>query len=162
MEYSVTGTAGTDVLNPGTETGPGTVVGRAGDDCIFSGTGVATVTGDSGNDTVVLQTGNTGTVNGGTENDSLGSGFNVGSLLILGGDGADLIGTPTSTSAQTIVGGNDSNDGNDIRRAMKIARSPKSVICRHCRVEVDNVQMFVVTPSVSGIARCRPSGETFP
>ena len=48
MAYSVTGTAGNDVLNQGSDTGPGTVVGLAGDDCIFSGTGVATVTGELG------------------------------------------------------------------------------------------------------------------
>ena len=71
MAYTVTGTAGNDTLNQSGDTGPGTVVGLAGDDCIFQGTGPATITGDSGNDTVVVQTGNTGTVHGGTENDTL-------------------------------------------------------------------------------------------
>ncbi len=41
MAYSVTGTAGNDVLNQGSDAGPGTVVGLAGDDCIFQGTGLA-------------------------------------------------------------------------------------------------------------------------
>ncbi len=35
MAYVATGTAGNDVLNQGTDTGPGTIVGLAGDDCIF-------------------------------------------------------------------------------------------------------------------------------
>jgi Ca2+-binding RTX toxin-like protein len=58
MASNATGTAGNDVLNQAGDTGPGTIVGLAGDDCIFTGTGLATVTGDSGNDTVALQTGN--------------------------------------------------------------------------------------------------------
>ena len=71
MAYSVTGTAGNDTLNQSGDTGPGTVVGLAGDDCIFTGTGAATVTGDSGNDTVVLlNPDNTGTINGGVQNDT--------------------------------------------------------------------------------------------
>ena len=70
MAYAATGTAGNDTLNQSSDTGPGTIVGLAGDDMIFTGSGLATVTGDSGNDTVLLRTGNTGTVNGGTENDS--------------------------------------------------------------------------------------------
>ena len=59
MAYNVTGTAGNDTLNQSTDTGPGTIVGLAGDDCILTGTGLLTVSGDSGNDIVVLQTGNT-------------------------------------------------------------------------------------------------------
>ena len=55
MAYSATGTAGNDTLNQAGDTGPGTIVGLAGDDCILTGTGLATVTGDSGNDTVVLR-----------------------------------------------------------------------------------------------------------
>ena len=46
MAYSVTGTAGNDVLNQTSDTGPGTVVGLAGDDSIAQGTGLATITGD--------------------------------------------------------------------------------------------------------------------
>jgi Ca2+-binding RTX toxin-like protein len=111
MAYQVTGTAGNDVLNQAGDNGPGTIVGLAGDDCIFTGTGLATVTGDSGNDTVVLQAGNTGTVNGGTENDSVFG--NPGSMVTFGGDGADVVSLGGS-SAQTVVGGNDSNDGVDI------------------------------------------------
>ena len=114
MAYSVTGTAGTDVLNQASDTGPGTIVGLAGDDCIFTGSGLATVTGDSGNDTVVLRTGNTGTVNGGSENDSIFSVDDVGSMVLFGGDGADLVNLNATTSAQTVVGGNDSSDGNDV------------------------------------------------
>src|SRR5215216_1762311 len=91
MAYNVTGTAGNDTLNQLGDTGPGTVVGLAGDDCIFSGTGLVTITGDSGNDVVVLQAGNTGTVNGGSENDFIASNQNVGSMQLFGGDGADSI-----------------------------------------------------------------------
>src|SRR5829696_6854143 len=108
MAYNVTGTNGNDTLNQATDTGPGTIVGLAGDDCIFTGSGLATVTGDSGNDTVTLRTGNTGSINGGTENDSIVSANDVGAILLLGGDGADTIAPAFSTAAQTIVGGNDS------------------------------------------------------
>ena len=115
MAYNVTGTNGNDTLNQASDVGPGTVVGLAGDDCIFSGSGLLTIVGDSGNDTVALRTGNTGTVNGGTENDSISdNGTDIGPMLLFGGDGADRITTTVSTANQTIVGGNDSNDGADI------------------------------------------------
>jgi Ca2+-binding RTX toxin-like protein len=113
MAYVATGTAGGDTLDQSSNTGPGTIVGLAGDDAIFIGSGLATVTGDSGNDSVFLQTGNTGTVNGGTENDFIISTFNVGSMQLFGGDGADTIFVTNASAAQTIVGGNDSSDGND-------------------------------------------------
>jgi Ca2+-binding RTX toxin-like protein len=113
MPYNVTGTNGNDTLNQSGDAGPGTIVGLAGDDCIFQGTGSATITGDSGNDTVTLRTGNTGTINGGTENDSIVSANDVGAILLLGGDGADTLDPQFSTAAQTIVGGNDSSDGAD-------------------------------------------------
>jgi Ca2+-binding RTX toxin-like protein len=114
MAYVATGTAGGDTLDQSSNAGPGTIVGLAGDDAIFIGSGLATVTGDSGNDSVFLQTGNTGTVNGGTENDSIISVFNVGSMQLFGGAGADTIFVAGSSAAQTIVGGNDSSDGNDL------------------------------------------------
>ena len=55
MAYSVTGTTGNDTLNQAGETGPGTIVGLAGEDCISAGTGPVTVSGNSGSDTVVLR-----------------------------------------------------------------------------------------------------------
>jgi Ca2+-binding RTX toxin-like protein len=113
MAYNVTGTAGNDTLNQSTDTGPGTVVGLAGDDCILQGTGSATITGDSGNDIVVTQAGNTGTVDGGTENDSIFASGNSGSMVLLLNAGADTVNFSASTAAQTIVGGTDSSDGND-------------------------------------------------
>src|SRR5262245_27506877 len=116
MAYSATGTAGNDNLNQGADTGPGTIVGLAGDDSLTLGTGLATVTGDSGNDTVVLQAGNTGTVNAGTENDSIFSAGNNGAMQLFGGDGADTIDASASSAPQTIVGGNDSSDGADTIR----------------------------------------------
>src|SRR5215204_6654290 len=103
MAYNATGTAGNDTLNQSTDAGPGTVVGLAGDDCIFSGTGLVTITGDSGNDIVVLQASNTGTVSGGTENDSIFANVNIGSMVLFGGDGADTIAPFGSSAAQTIV-----------------------------------------------------------
>ena len=53
---------------------------------------------------------NTGTVKGGTENDSIVSNGNVGAMQVFGGDGADVI-VLAGTAALTVVGGNDSNDG---------------------------------------------------
>ena len=69
MAYNVTGTAGTDTLNQSGDTGPGTIIGLAGDDSILIGTGLVSVSGNSGNDSILLQNGNTGTINGGSEND---------------------------------------------------------------------------------------------
>jgi Ca2+-binding RTX toxin-like protein len=114
MAYAATGTAGNDTLNQSGDSGPGTIVGLAGDDQILTGSGLATVTGDSGGDSVVLRAGNTGTVNGGSENDSISDGgAAIGSMQLFGSDGADTIWVPAATAAQTIVGGNDSNDGAD-------------------------------------------------
>jgi Ca2+-binding RTX toxin-like protein len=66
MAYNVSGSAGNDTLNQSTDTGPGTIIGLAGNDCMLTGTGLATVDGGSGDDIVVLQAGNTGTVTSGT------------------------------------------------------------------------------------------------
>jgi Ca2+-binding RTX toxin-like protein len=113
VAYNVTGTNGNDTLNQTSDVGPGTIAGLAGDDCIFTGTGVATVSGDSGNDSVILQAGNTGTVNGGAENDSIHAVGAVGSMQLFGGAGADIFNTTSTANAQTIIGGLDSSDGND-------------------------------------------------
>src|SRR4051812_41331290 len=113
MAYNRIGTNGNDTLSQAAESGPGTVVGLGGDDCIFTGSGLATVTGDSGNDTVVLQTGNTGAVDGGTQNDSIFAAGPIGSMVLFGGDGLDSINMSNVTAAQTILGGNDSNDNAD-------------------------------------------------
>ncbi len=110
MAYVATGTAGNDVLNQSTDTGPGTIVGLAGDDCIFSGTGPVQGFGNSGNDTIALQAGNTGTVNGGSENDSISG--SPGAMQSFGSDGADTV-VLGGSSAQTVVGGNNSSDAAD-------------------------------------------------
>jgi Ca2+-binding RTX toxin-like protein len=116
MAYNETGTAGNDTLDHSADTGPGTIIGLAGDDLLLTGTAQATVSGDAGNDTVVLQAGNTGTVTGGTDNDSVTSnGTAIGSMMLFGNEGADTITTfsAPASSSQTIVGGNDSADGAD-------------------------------------------------
>ncbi len=118
MSYTVTGTAGNDTLNQAVDVGPGTIVGLAGSDLISTGTGAVTVDGGSGEDIVVLQAGNTGQVTGGTENDSIwDQDANIGSMILFGNEGADTIKIDNSTSAQTILGGNDSADGNDSIRS---------------------------------------------
>src|SRR5262245_12821897 len=89
MAYNITGTAANDVLNQSSDTGPGTVAGLAGDDCIFQGTGSAQIFGNSGNDTVVLQAGNTGSVFAGTENDSVFAAGNSGAMQLFGNSGND-------------------------------------------------------------------------
>ena len=71
MAYNVTGTAGNDTLNQNNDPGPGTIVGLGGDDFIFAGTGQVQAFGNSGGDNVFLQTGNTGTVFGGSEDDAI-------------------------------------------------------------------------------------------
>jgi Ca2+-binding RTX toxin-like protein len=113
MAYTVTGTVGNDTLNQTGDTGPGTIVGLAGNDEIRTGTGAATVDGGSGEDTVVLQAGNTGSASMGTENDSIYTAANIGSMALFGNEGGDTINVLASTNPQTVLGGNDSNDGND-------------------------------------------------
>ena len=113
MAYTATGTGGNDTLNQSGDTGPGTIVGLAGNDCILTGTGLVTVDGGSGEDTTILQAGNTGTVTSGTENDSIWTGGNVGSMVLFGNEGGDTINVVASTNPQTILGGNDFNDGAD-------------------------------------------------
>ena len=113
MAYNVTGTNGNDTLNQTADAGPGTVVGLAGNDCIFTGTGVATVNGDSGNDSVILQAGNTGTVNGGSENDSIQRSAPSARCCCSAAPAPTSFNTTASTNAQTIIGGLNSSDGND-------------------------------------------------
>src|SRR5262249_20395894 len=113
MAYVATGTAGNDTLNQAGDTGPGTIVGLAGDDSSFTGSGLATVTGDSGNDTVVLRAGNTGTISAGSENDSIFANGGIGAMQLLGNAGNDTIDFTAATSGVTVVGGDDSADGND-------------------------------------------------
>jgi Ca2+-binding RTX toxin-like protein len=114
MAYTATGSSGNDTLDQSANTGPGTIIGLAGDDTITLGTGLATVTGDSGNDSVLLQAGNTGTVNGGIENDSISGPAGSGPMLLFGSDGSDTVNVPASSAAFTVLGGNDSNDGPDL------------------------------------------------
>jgi Ca2+-binding RTX toxin-like protein len=114
MAHNVRGTSGNDTLNQSGASGPGTVVGLAGNDSILTGSGLVTVTGDSGNDTVVLKADNTGTVNGGTENDSIDDNdAAIGSMALFGDAGADTISAFHANSPLTIIGGIDSNDGSD-------------------------------------------------
>ncbi len=126
MAYNVTGTSGSDTLDQFANTGPGTIVGLAGDDSVLTGTGNVSVAGSSGNDSILLQNGNSGTINGGSENDIVSdrgtadltviddNGFAlVNPMLTLGGDGADTIILINAQTNQTIVGGNDSADGGD-------------------------------------------------
>src|SRR5262245_9012779 len=110
---SETGTSGNDTLDHFGETGPGTLIGLAGNDCIFTGSGAWTVTGDSGQDTIVPRTGNTGSVTGGTENDLIFSANPVGAVTIFGNSGADTILLFNASGNLTIVGGDDSSDGAD-------------------------------------------------
>jgi Ca2+-binding RTX toxin-like protein len=114
MAYNIIGTAGNDTLNQAVDPGPGTIVGLAGNDLIRTGTGAATVDGGSGEDTVILQAGNAGSVTMGPENDSIwDQNQNISSMLLFGNEGADTINVDASTNAQTVLGGNDSADGND-------------------------------------------------
>jgi Ca2+-binding RTX toxin-like protein len=117
MAYNVTGTAGNDSLNQTGDGGPGTIVGLAGDDSMLTGTGSVQAFGNSGNDTVALQSGNTGTIFGGTENDSARAPLGTGSILFFGNEGADSLNAGDSTAPHTLVGGNDSADGADFLQA---------------------------------------------
>jgi Ca2+-binding RTX toxin-like protein len=121
MSYSIAGTGGNDTLDQSVDSGPGTIVGLAGNDCLFAGAGFVSLTGESGNDTIVLKSGNTGAVYGGSENDSIVSNRNsigpnvpsIGAMQLFGGDGADSVDV-VSAAGVTIVGGDSSNDGPDV------------------------------------------------
>ena len=126
MAYNVTGTPGNDNLDQSADDGPGTIVGLAGDDRSSPAPGWSPSTAASGDDTVILQTGNTGTVNGGTENDSIlcGSGeHRLDGAVRQRGRRHDQVST-ASSAPQTIVGGNDSNDG--ARQHLHAAAAPTS------------------------------------
>src|SRR5262245_58619634 len=110
---SETGTSGSDVLDHSTDSGPGTLIGLGGDDTILSGTGAWTITGDSGADSIVLRPGNTGSITGGTENDTVVSGSQVGSLIIFLNAGADRVDLVNASGSLTIAGGDDSTDAAD-------------------------------------------------
>jgi Ca2+-binding RTX toxin-like protein len=114
MAYSVTGTSGNDTLDQSADTGPGTIVGLTGNDCIFTGSGLVSVDGGSGNDTTVVQLGNSGTVRGGAGDDRVWAPFpsNIGSMMLFGNDGADTIMIDSST-ALTILGGDNFADAGD-------------------------------------------------
>src|SRR5262245_331081 len=115
MAYNITGTNGNDNIDQAADTGPGSILGLAGNDTIHTGTGAVTVDGGSGDDTIILKAGNTGQVVAGTENDSIwDQGQNIGSMLLFGNEGADTVNVFNSTNAQTIVGGIDSSDGSDL------------------------------------------------
>src|SRR5262245_25593003 len=113
MMASETGGTGNDTLDHFGEAGPGTLIGLAGDDCIFTGSGAWTVTGDSGSDSIFLRTGNTGSVAGGTENDSIFSNSAVGAVAIFGNAGNDVINLRGASGNLTVAGGDDSSDGSD-------------------------------------------------
>ena len=117
MAYSATGTAGNDTLNQSGDAGPGSIVGFGGNDSILAGSGPVTVDAGSGQDTVLLQTGNTGMVSGETGNDSIwDTDTDIGSMILFGNQGGDTIMAIHSTNPLTILGGNNSADGdNSIR-----------------------------------------------
>ena len=50
MSYTVLGTVGNDTLNQTVDSGPGTIVGLAGGDCILTGLALVSVIGDSGSE----------------------------------------------------------------------------------------------------------------
>jgi Ca2+-binding RTX toxin-like protein len=88
MAYSVTGTNGNDTINQSSSSGPGTIVGLAGNDLITTGTGLVTVSGDSGRDAILVPAGfaTTGTISGGSDNDDIEN-LGTGALMMLGNDG---------------------------------------------------------------------------
>ena len=113
MAYSATGTAGNDTLNQSSDTGPGTIAGLAGNDCIFAGSGLVSIAAGSGNDTIMLQTGNTGTADAGAENDRIFATGSVDSMILFAGDGADTVNMGMAAAGHTILGGNNQADGAD-------------------------------------------------
>jgi Ca2+-binding RTX toxin-like protein len=112
MAYSFTGTSGPDTIDMSGQTGPGKIYGLAGKDFIKTGKGAVTVDGGADEDVIVLQAGNTGTAMGGSEDDWITSDGALGAMALYGNGGADTI-IVTATAAQTVIGGDNGNDGND-------------------------------------------------
>ncbi len=119
MAYNIIGTVGNDTMDQSGDGGPGTIAGLAGSDCIFAGSASSASPATPGSDTLLIQNGNTGTVSGGAENDSISGTTGLmgltssGPMQLFGGDGADTI-RAFGTASLTIVGGDDSNDGSDL------------------------------------------------
>jgi Ca2+-binding RTX toxin-like protein len=113
MAYNVTGTSGNDTLVQAGDPGPGVIVGLAGNDLIVTGGGSVVALGNTGSDTIDLQAGNFGSVWGGFENDSIIGPPGTLSVTSFGNAGADTIDMVGSEAPQTVIGGDDSSDGND-------------------------------------------------
>jgi Ca2+-binding RTX toxin-like protein len=113
MAYNDAGTNGNDLLNHINDTGPGTIVGLAGNDTITAGRGVIFASGGSGNDNIYVGGDETGTVDGGSGDDYIASDAAEHPFLLLGGEGRDEFEVINTTFPHTILGGNDSNDDAD-------------------------------------------------
>ena len=114
MAYNITGTAGNDTLNQSTDTGPGhhRRPGRRRQHLA----GNRQRTGHSATPATtasLLQTGNTGTVNGGTENDSIFGPAGTGSMQLFGSDGADTVDVQSTRRARPSSAATTSSDGAD-------------------------------------------------
>ena len=125
MAYGITGTAGNDTLNQSTDAGSGTIAALGGNDSIVTGLDSVQAFGGSGNDTVLLQPGNVGSIFAGTENDCIYAPGGTGPMQLFGNEGADTIvgfgwAFGFTPAVHTIVGGNDSADGNDSISATSI------------------------------------------
>jgi Ca2+-binding RTX toxin-like protein len=79
--------SGNDTLNRSGDTGPGNILGLAGDDSILTGSGLADVAADSGNDIIILQTGDTIITDGGADTNFGG----LGNDVLVSGDGRDTL-----------------------------------------------------------------------
>ena len=111
MSDLVFGNGGNDTINE--VGGNDTLIGGFGDDSVWTPGGAQAdlVFANEGNDTTVVGRGND-TVFGGLGDDSLIGIHNVDLPLYFGNEGADTIAI-TGALVVTIIGGNDSADGND-------------------------------------------------
>ena len=113
MAYNVTGTAGNDVLNQQSDTGPGTIVGLAGDDCIFQGTGSAQSSATRATTRSCCRPATPARCTAAARTTASSPPATAAPMQLFGNEGADTVDTGASSAAQTIVGGDNSSDGAD-------------------------------------------------
>jgi Ca2+-binding RTX toxin-like protein len=110
MSYNSTGTNGNDTLNLRADIGPGTIVGLAGNDCLFPGSGLVTVVAGFANDLVDPAHGNN-IVFGNEGDDTIATTAAPGSTPIFAGIGNDSIRmTAAAAGGADSIQGNEGND----------------------------------------------------
>jgi len=105
---TIDGLAGNDIIYGGI--GNDTIHGGDNDDFIYGELGSDSLFGDAGNDTIVDNYGATGSMDGGSGDDTLTLGFGGTAYTLTGGDGEDVITASAFSGTVTVDGGNDDDE----------------------------------------------------